>query len=116
MRSVLRYRGVEINAKKCQYEGVFLSEVKVNVLEMKLLGNLVGVSRMDGVKNEGVCRRAGIERELVSGVDQRVLRCYGHVERMDEFRVARRMLMAEASAVRVQPNYLRNKFRKLQWI
>ena len=40
-------------------------------------------------------RRAGIERELVSTADQRVLRWLGHVERMDEYRIPRRVLMAD---------------------
>ena len=44
-----------------------------------------------------VRRRAGIERELTSRADQRVLRWFGHVERMDEYRMARRVLMAEVS-------------------
>ena len=35
---------------------------KVNVIEMKCLRSLVGVSRMDRVRNEDVHRRAGIER------------------------------------------------------
>ena len=56
---------------------------KVNVLEMKCLRSLVGVSQMDRVRNEEVLRRAGIERELASRADQRVLRWFGHVERMD---------------------------------
>ena len=64
---------------------------KVNVLEMKCLRSLVGVSRMDRVW------RAGIEMELASGADQRVLRWFGHVERMDENRMARGVLMAEVS-------------------
>ena len=38
-------------------------------------------------------RRAGIERELASRADQRVLRWFGHVERMDEYRMARRVLL-----------------------
>ena len=42
-------------------------------------------------------RRAGIERELVSRVDQRVLRWFGHLERMHEYHMARRVLMAEVS-------------------
>ena len=50
---------------------------KVNVLEMKCLRNLVGVSRMDRLRNEEVRRRAGIERELASRADQRILRCLG---------------------------------------
>ena len=42
-------------------------------------------------------RRAGIERELTSRADQRVLRWFGHVKRMDDYRRARRVLMAEVS-------------------
>ena len=75
---------------------------KVNVLQMKCLRSVVGVSRMDRVRNEEVCRRAGIERELASRADQRVLRWIGHVERMDEHRLARRVLMAEVSGGRVR--------------
>ena len=52
---------------------------------------------MDRVRNEEVRRRAGIERELASRADQRVLRWFGHVERMDEYRRVRRVLMAEVS-------------------
>ena len=54
---------------------------KVKVLEMKCLRSVVGVSRMDRVRNEEVPRRAGIERELASIADQRVLRWFGHVEK-----------------------------------
>ena len=43
---------------------------------------IVGVSRMDRVWNEEVQQRAGIERELACRADQRVLRWFGHVERM----------------------------------
>ena len=39
---------------------------------------------MDRVRNEEVRRRIGIERELASTADQRVLRWFRHVERMDE--------------------------------
>ena len=42
-------------------------------------------------------KRAGIERELVSRADQRVLRWFGHVERIDDYRMTRRVLMAEVS-------------------
>ena len=52
---------------------------------------------MERVRNEEVRRRAGIERELASKADQRVLRWFGHVARMDEYRMARRVLMAEVS-------------------
>ena len=57
---------------------------------------------MNRVRNEEVRRRAGIERELTSRADQRVLRWFGHVERMDEYRMARSLLMAEVSGGRVR--------------
>ena len=48
---------------------------------------------MDRVRNEEVRRRAGIENELASRADQRVLRWFGLVERMDDYRMARRVLI-----------------------
>ena len=83
---------------------------KVNVLEMKCLRSLVGVSRMDRVRNDEVRRRAGIERELARRADQRVLRWFGHVERMNEYRMIRRVLMAEVSGW-----WLRGR-QRLGWI
>ena len=57
---------------------------------------------MDRIRNEEVRMRAGIERELASRADQRVLRWFGHVKRMDEHYMARRVLMAEVSGGRVR--------------
>ena len=107
-----------IKAKKCQYEGVIVPTAlygaeawgmrsaerrKVNVVEMKCLRSLVGVSRRDRVRNEAVSRRNGIERELASRADQSVLRWFGRwKECMDEYRKARRVLMAEVSGGRVR--------------
>ena len=49
----------------CKAWGVRSAERrKVNVLEMKCWKSLVGVSRMDRVRNEEVRTKAGIEREL----------------------------------------------------
>ena len=55
------------------------------------LGSLHGVSRMDRVRNEEVRRRDGIERKLARRVDQRVSRWVGYVERIIEYRMARRV-------------------------
>ena len=67
--------GIKSKSKKCLHEGVIVPTAlygadawgmrsderrKVNVLEMKCLRSLVGVSRLHKVKNEGVRRRAGI--------------------------------------------------------
>ena len=47
------------------------------------------------VRNEEVRRRTGLEMDLASRADQRVLRWFGHVEKIDEYPMARRVLMAE---------------------
>ena len=47
-----------------------------------------------------MCRRAKIERELASRADQRILRWFDHMERMDVYRRARRVLMAGVSGLR----------------
>ena len=75
---------------------------KVDVLEMKCLRSLVGVSRMHTVRNEEVRRRAGIERELASKADQKVLRWFRHLESIDEYHSARRVLITEVSGGRVR--------------
>ena len=71
---------------------------------------LVEVSRMDRVRNKEVRRRAGIGRELASRVDQRVLRWFRHVERMDEGRLARRVMKAKVNGRRV-----RERPRLVRW-
>ena len=103
-KSVLSNRGLWIKARKCLYEGVIVPTAlygaeawgmrsaerrKVNVLEMKCLRSFVRVSRMDRVRNEEVHMKAEIERELASRADQRAWRWFGHVERMEEYRMAR---------------------------
>ena len=40
--------------------------------------------------------------ELASRADQRVLRWFGHVKRMEEYRMARRVLMLEVSGGRAR--------------
>ena len=62
---------------------------------------------MDRVRNEGVSRRAEVEWELASKADQIVLRWFGHVDRMDEYHIARRVLMAEVNGGRVQGRQVR---------
>ena len=93
LKSVLSNRGLGIKAKKCLYEGVIVATAlygaeargirsaetnNVNVLEMKCLRSLVGVSRMDRVRN----------------VEVRMAR---KMRRMDEYRMARKVLMAVVS-------------------
>ena len=85
LKSVLNSRGLGTNATKCLFEGAFVQTAlygaeasgmrsaerrKVNVIEMKCLRSLGGVSRMDIVRNEEERKKAGIEMELASRAHQ----------------------------------------------
>ena len=53
-------------------------------------------------------RSAGIERVLTNKVNQRVLRWFGHIKRMDEYSIVdtgRRVLMADVSGEQVQSRF-----------
>ena len=54
--------------------------------------------------------RAGTERELASRADQRVLRWFRHVQRMDEYRIPRRVWMVEVSG-----GWVRGR-QRLRWM
>ena len=51
-------------------------------------------------RNEKVRKRFGIERELANRMNRRVLRWFGRMERVNEYRISRRVLMAEVSGRR----------------
>ena len=65
---------------------------KLNVFEMKWLRRKTGLSRLDRVRNEVVRARTGVRRELAVRVDMNVLRWFGHVERMDNERLLKKVM------------------------
>ena len=94
MKSVMSNRALGMSAKRRLYEGVVVPTAvygaetwnmkeadrrRLDVFEMRCLRSMVGVSRLDRVRNEEVRRRAGVERKLSEKVDQRVLGWYGYV-------------------------------------
>ena len=99
-----------MNVKKVLYEKVVVPTVmygseswgmkaterqKLNVFEMKCLRSMTGVSRLDRVRNEVVRARTGVRRELAARVDMNVLRWFGHVERMDNERLLKKVMNAK---------------------
>ena len=58
---------------------------------MKSLRSMTGVSRLDGIRNV-VRARMDVERELATRVDMNVLRWFGHVERMDNERMLKKVM------------------------
>ena len=64
---------------------------RVNVCDIKILRSIVEVKRIDSSKRPV----EEFEIELTGRQNQRVLRWFGHVEKMDEFCMARRVSRAE---------------------
>ena len=111
LKEVMKNRGLGMNVKKVLYEKVVVPTVmygseswgmkvterqKLNVFEMKCLRSMTGVSQLDKVRNEVVRARTGVRRELAARVDMNVLRWFGHVERMDNERLLKKVMNAKA--------------------
>ena len=78
--------------------GMKVTEIqKVNVYEMKCLRSMTGVSWLIRVRNEVVRARTGVRRELAARVDMNVLRWFGHVERMDDERLLKKVMNAKVN-------------------
>ncbi len=112
MKSVLNNRALRINAKRRLYEGVHVptplygaetwnvkmdERKRLDVFGMRCLRSMVGVTRMGRVRNEDVR-----QRELSERVDERVLSWYGHMVRMGEEGMTKRMWKGKVSGVRVR--------------
>ena len=70
---------------------------KLNVFEMKCLRSVTGLSQLDRVRNEVVRVRTVVRRELAARVDMNVLRWFGHVERMDNERLLKKIMNAKVN-------------------
>ena len=69
---------------------------------MKCLRSMTGVSRLDRVRNEIVRARTGVRRELAARVDMNVLRWFGHVERIDNERLLKKVMNAKVDGRRAR--------------
>ena len=113
LKGVMKNRGLGMNVKKVFYEKVIVPTViygseswsmkvterqKLNVFEMKCQRSMTGVSQLDRIRNEVVRARTGVRRELTARVDiPNVLRWFGHVERMDNERLLKKVMNAKVN-------------------
>ena len=64
---------------------------RLNVFEMKCLRKMCGVTVMDRIRNGVIRGEVGVMRDLASRAENCLLRWFGHVERMDGERMAKRI-------------------------
>ncbi len=114
MKRVFKCRSLGMSAKRRLYKGVViptalyraetwnmgeLERRRLNVMEMRCLRSMCGVTRRDRVRNDEV-RRTGVIKELAEGADQGVLLWFGHVERMEEERLMKKITRSDVKGVR----------------
>ena len=106
LQGIWKKRALSTEAKVGMYEAIvepsllYGSEVwvlnvherkRVQAVEMNCMRNICGVRRIERVRNEEIRRRCGKNVGVCEKVEQNVLRWFGHVERMGDERLVKRM-------------------------
>jgi hypothetical protein len=68
---------------------------RVNAVEMRALRSMIGVRLSDRVRNEVIREECGVKEDLVTKIKKNMLRWFGHVERMDEWRLTKEIYEAD---------------------
>src|SRR5678815_2001492 len=64
---------------------------KLQCVQMDNLSGVLGVKRNDTMRNERIRELFGVEIGVNERINESTLRCFGHVERMDDKRSVKRM-------------------------
>ena len=68
---------------------------RIRAVQMDNLRGLLGIRRMDNVLNARIRQLCGVTKGLDEKIDEGVLRWLGHVERMGNDRIAKRVYVGE---------------------
>ena len=69
-----------------------IDERKIQTAEMSWLRRMIGVSRLQEIRNEVIRKRLGQETTLVHRIQERHVKWFGHVSRMGQERIPYRAL------------------------
>ena len=90
---------------------------KIAVVKVMCLRNMCGIRRVDGVRNAIVRERCGCKLNVLERIERNVLKGFGHVERMEEERLVKRVYQANVEdsrgRERVQREDVRNEVKGL---
>merc|ERR1712002_206763 len=115
MQRLWKNRRMSVQAKVGMYKGIVEPSLlyacetwvmnvrerkKVEAVEMSCLRSICGVRRTDRVRNGEVRRRCGKNVGVGERMDQGVLRWFGHVERMGEERLVRKVYESDVRGAR----------------
>ena len=70
---------------------------RIRAVQMDNLRGLFGIRRMDKVSNARIRELCGVTKGVEERIDEDVLRLFGHVERMEKDRIAKRTYVGECA-------------------
>jgi len=73
---------------------------RIRAVQMDNLRGVLGVKRRDRMRNERIRDICGVKKGVDELIDESVLRWYGHVERMGDERIVKRVYDSECLGVR----------------
>ncbi|CAG4954309.1 unnamed protein product [Parnassius apollo] len=73
---------------------------KLNVVEMRSIRKMCGVTLADRKRNEEIRNMAGLKDDLITKIDRGVLQWFGHVERRSEDRMVKKIYRAKVNIKR----------------
>ena len=68
---------------------------RIKAVEVDNLRGLLGIRRMDKFLNARIRELCGVTKEVDERIDEGILRWFGHVERMEKDRIAKRVYVGE---------------------
>src|SRR5678815_1751450 len=68
---------------------------KVQCVQMDNLRGVLGVKRIDKIRNEGIRELCGVKKGVDERMNESTLRWFGHMERMNDSRLVKRMYSGE---------------------
>src|SRR5678816_1241927 len=106
IKSLVNVKGLSLECNRVLHEGMLLpvllysSETmvwnkkyrsKVQCVQMENLRDLLGVRRIDKMRNERIRELCGVKKGVNERINESMLRWFGHVESMNDSRLVKRM-------------------------
>ena len=73
---------------------------RIRAVQMDNFRDLLGMRRMDKIPNARIRQLGGVTKGVDEKIDEDVLRWFGHVERMENARIAMRVYVGECAGIR----------------
>jgi hypothetical protein len=73
---------------------------RIQAVQMDNLRGILGVRKIDKMRNEYIRELCGVEKGVIERINESVLRWFGHVERMEDHRLVKKIYNSECVGTR----------------